>query len=297
MLLVCLADRSGKFSGMTGSVRTLLQLAVALSISSSCSRPGDTVIPVDAGIERVVVAGSTALLPLVTEAANRFMHQHKNIAVLVEAGGSRAGLDRLIKGSATIAASDIFAPDNTVPALEDHPIAVAGFAAMANRGKYNAHVESLTFEQLKGIFSGKVKDWAEVGGLRQSIVLVNRGKNSGTRAAFGRIVLGGDEFGPGLEMDSSALVLTTLEQTRGAISYVALSYARDTLKVFAVGGILATNENVANGTYPIWSYEHLYTRGPATGAAKAFIDFIQTPQVQTELVPKNGLTSINVKRE
>jgi phosphate transport system substrate-binding protein len=173
---------------------------------------------------------------------------------------------------------------------------MSGFAAMANRGVFNESVESLSVDQLNSIFRGQTKDWSEVGGKHQAITVINRSKGSGTRVAFGQAVLGSDDFAPGPEQESSALVLTSLEQTTGAISYLALAYGRASVKVFAVNGVAATNENVVNGHYPIWSYEHLYTLGPARGTKKLFIDYLLSRPIQTELVERNGFASIGVNR-
>jgi phosphate transport system substrate-binding protein len=244
----------------------------------------------------MTVAGSTAMLPLVTEAANRFMRTHPHVAVVVEPGGSGAGIKRTLKGEVAMGMSDVFAEASDAAQLEDHKVALTGFAAMANRGTFNENVNSVSMEQLRGVFTGRLKNWAELGGRQQPIIVINRKKGSGTRTTFGRIVLDGDDFVAGPEEDSSAQVLTLLEQTPGAISYLGLAYQRDSVKPLAISNIAATNDNVANGTYPIWSYEHLYTRGPPQGASKEFIAFILSTEVQSELLPKNGFTPIATAR-
>jgi phosphate transport system substrate-binding protein len=169
---------------------------------------------------------------------------------------------------------------------------MAGFAAMAHRGPYDEHIDSLSMASLKGIFTGEIRNWSEVGGTDQSIVVINRGKESGTRITFGSVVLGSDHFIPGREEESSGLVQSVLEQTPGAISYLALTYRRSTLKCFSVDGVAPSPENIASGTYPIWSYEHMYTLGPPRGPAKAFVDFVLSPDIQRDVVGANGLVPI-----
>jgi phosphate transport system substrate-binding protein len=143
--------------------------------------------------------------------------------------------------------------------------------------------------QLRGIFSGQIRDWSEVGGQKQPIVTVVRPKGSGTRASFGSIVLGGDHFAADAkEQESSALVQTMLLQTAGAISHLSLSYSHPDLKTFAVDGVAPTPQTVEDGAYAIWSYEHMYTRGPASGATRAFIDFVLSPEVQNEILLRDG---------
>jgi len=260
----------------------------------SCNKHGLAPDRHDGGVERVIVAGSAAMLPLLTDAANDFMRSHPRIAVEVQGGGSYSGVTRTRQGEVTIGASDVCASSSIDFQLEDHKVAMSGFAAMANRGIFNEQVQSLSLEQLKNIFAGRTKDWFDVGGRHQHITVINRRKGSGTRVTFGQAVLGSDDFVAGPEQDSSALVLTSLEQTEGAISYLALAYRRESLKVFAVAGVAATNTNVASGSYPIWSYEHLYTLGPAAGAAKAFIDYLLSSEVQTNIIQKNGFVSVPI---
>ncbi len=245
-----------------------------------------------APVARVVIAGSTALLPLVTDGANQFMSRRRNVAVEVEAGGSLTGIARVLDGSAAIGMSDVAAPPADAPRLQDSIIATVGIAAMAHQGTYNQNLRSLTLTQLRNIFNGTLRDWSELGGKSQPIVVINRKPSSGTRAAFRDLVMAGDEFVAGEQQDSSSLVVTLLEQTPGAISYVAISYLRENVKTFAVNQISASVENVATGRYPLVIHEHLFTQKPPRPEAKAFIDYMQSEEVQHTLVSKNGFVPV-----
>ena len=266
----------------------------AMALLVACTRPGPADLVTDADTVAILkVAGSSAVLPFAAEAANSFMRTHPGSAIQVEAGGSRQGLAKVAAGAIAIGTSDVFATGELASQLEDHKIAVVGFAAMANRGPFNASIASLTRGQLRGIFSGEIRDWSEVGGNTQPITIINRAKNSGTRAAFGSIVLGGDTFAAGSEeQESSALVQTMLLQKVGAISYLALSYLHADLKTFAVDGVEPTRENIERDIYPIWSYEHMYTRGPAFGEARMFIDYAMSPAMQNGVLERGGFIPI-----
>src|SRR4029078_8265631 len=104
----------------------------------------------------------------------------------------------------------------------------------------------------------------------QRIVVINRASGSGTRAVFGHAVLGGDKFTESQTEDNSGALVAKLKQTKGAISYLPLSFKDDSLATFALktASVTAepTTENIVAGTYPIWGYEHMYTKGEATGA-------------------------------
>ena len=71
-------------------------------------------------------------------------------------------------------------------------------------------------------------------------------------------------------------MIQTIADNEGAIGYVALSYLGKSDKVapIAIGGVAPTLENTYNGTYPVWGYEHMYTKGEAKDAAKAYLDFV-----------------------
>ncbi|MEI8254647.1 MAG: phosphate ABC transporter substrate-binding protein [Deltaproteobacteria bacterium] len=278
-------------SAMLGAV-SACNRADTPSAEPSIVEPGATASPV-----RITIAGSSALVPLVTEAANRYMRAHIDVTIQVRAGGSRQGLAQVASGAVTIGNSDVFATGAQAAQLEDHRVAVVGFAAMAHRGSFNQTVTSLTQDQMRGVFGGQVRNWSQLGGVDQAITVINRARSSGTRAVFGSIVLGGDSFLEGTEeQDSSGPLRSMLLEQVGAISYLALSYRSESLAVMAYNGVEPTPENIAAGTYPIWSYEHMYTRGPATADVRAFLDFVASPEFQDDAVARLGFVPVGRMR-
>jgi phosphate transport system substrate-binding protein len=239
--------------------------------------------------QTVRASGSSALQPLVNAAKEKFEADHRSISVEVSAGGSKKGLADVASGAVHIGNSDIFAPPDLRKELVDHRIAVTGFAAMANKGPFNEKIPALTLEQLAKIFSGTLKDWKDVGGAPQPIVVINRAAGSGTRTVFGNAVLGADRFVEGQTEDNSGALVAKLKQTKGAVSYLALSFKDDALVTIAVktekGVVHASAETIAAGSYPIWSYEHMYTKGPPAGATKEFLDYVLSPDFQTKVIP------------
>ena len=72
-----------------------------------------------------------------------------------------------------------------------------------------------------------------------------------------------------------------MKANEGAISYVSLSYmnnqeAKDILDVVNIDGVSSGKANICDGSYPFWSYGHMYTKGEATSPAKEFIEFISS---------------------
>jgi phosphate transport system substrate-binding protein len=232
----------------------------------------------------VRASGSSALQPLVNAAKEKFETTHAGASIEVSAGGSKKGLADVAAGAVQIGNSDIFAPEDLKAKLVDHKVAVVGFAAMANKGPFDEKIAALSMDQLSKIFQGQIKNWSEVGGQSQPIVVINRAPSSGTRAIFGSIVLGGDKFVESQTEDNSGALVTKLKQTKGAISYLALSFKDAELVTLGlkVDGktIDSSDDNIKSGDYPIWSYEHMYTNGEATGLAQTFLTYMLAPDFQ-----------------
>jgi phosphate transport system substrate-binding protein len=153
-------------------------------------------------------------------------------------------------------------------------------------------VKNLTRKQIQDIFSGKLENWKQVGGPDQRIVLVNRTHGSGTRVVFERTLLapavGSDT---GLTEDATGAAVAVVKQTPGAISYAAFSGThRGGVNEVSIDGVAPTDANVITGKYPFWSYEHMFTAGPAAGEAKKFIDFISS---NGELIHRNGFIKVS----
>lgn len=250
--------------------------------------------------EPVTAVGSTALQPLVEQAAKDFMAKNQGVQIQVQGGGSGTGLSQVASGAATIGNSDIFAEEKQgIPAneLKDHKVAVVGMAAAVSP---QVTVDNLSKQQLIDIFTGKITNWKEVGGPDLKVTLVNRPKSSGTRATFHKFALDGKEEAEGITEDSSGTVRKIIAETPGAIGYLALSYINDTVKPLKLDGVEANAENIATNKYPVWAYEHMYTKGEPTGNAKAFLDYILSEETQQKTVKDLGflpITDMKVERD
>lgn len=214
----------------------------------------------------VTASGSSALLPLVQAAAEAFMKINLNTSITVNGGGSGTGLKQVADGSVDIGNSDVTAEEKldagVAKDLVDHKVATVTMAPVVNE---ELGVTNLTTEQLIDIFTGKTTNWSEVGGPDEDILLVTRPSSSGTRALFKQWALNGEEeaSNEALETDDSGTLVQTISDNVGAIGYVALSYLvnNDAIQSIAIDGVEPTLENTYNGTYKVWGYEHMYTKG------------------------------------
>ncbi|CAH1854070.1 phosphate ABC transporter substrate-binding protein PstS family protein [Convivina intestini] len=241
----------------------------------------------------ITAVGSTALQPLVEAAGEDYARENAGVFVNVQGGGTGTGLSQVAQGAVDLGNSDLFAAEKKgikAQDLVDHQVAVVGITPILNKG---LNIHDLTSKQLQDIFTGKVTNWKELNGPDQEIVVINRAAGSGTRAAFEKWGLDGAKSLEAQEQDSSGMVRSIVASTPGAISYVAFAYGNSSVTSPAVNGVAAKDENVKNGTYPIWSYEHIYTKGKPNQAVQGFLDYLMSHQVQSKLVPKLGYISIH----
>ncbi len=237
----------------------------------------------------ILVAGSTALLPLVKQAAQDYQTKFPDINVSVSGGGSRVGITQAAQKGVDIGDSDILAPGE--PTLVDHKVAVAPFAIVANPA---VGVKNLTTAQVRDIFSGRTTNWKDVGGIDQEITIINRPRSSGTRAVFVERVLGGAQPMEAGTQDSSGTVASMVAQVPGAVSYVSTNYARaagDT--ALSIDGLAPSDANVIAGKYKFWSYEHMFTNGPPNNDVAAFIAYVQNDK---EALAKLGFIPVSAMK-
>ena len=230
----------------------------------------------------ITAAGSSALKPLADDAADSFLNDHPDVSITIDAGGSGEGLKQVSEGTVDIGNSDVAAEDKldetAAKELVDHQVCVVTMAPIVNKDVAEAGVKSLTKEQLISIFTGKTTNWKDVGGPDEDIVLVTRPESSGTRATFQKYALDGNEeaSNTSMETDDSGVLLTNVKSTNGAIGYVALSYLTGDagVETVAIDDVEPTLENIYSGKYPVWTFEHMYTKGEPNEVTKAFLDYI-----------------------
>ena len=246
--------------------------------------------------KQVTAVGSTALQPLAAQAADEFGNNHPGVTVNVQGGGSGAGLSQVGKGNVTIGNSDIFAEQKDgieSNKLKDHKVAVVGITPVVNA---DIKVSSLTMDQLRDIFAGKITNWQEVGGQNKKISLINRAQGSGTRFTFEKEVMDDQETKTSQEQDDNGAVQKIVSKTPGAISYLAFSYTAGdqakNLKPIAIDKVRPTEKNVKNNKWSIWAYEHMYTTKKPDKNTTKFIKFVKSKDMKST-VKKLGYIPVN----
>lgn len=239
--------------------------------------------------QKVTADGSSALQPLVKQAAAEFDLANGTQST-INPGGSGKGLKDVSAGAVQIGMSDVFASAKLsatdAAALTDHQVGAVVFTLVVNND-LQGKVSNLTTKQIQDIFSGNVTNWSQIGGPSEAVTVINRPTTSGTRSTFDKYVLQGvtESAGTTLTEDNTGAVAQAVSQTPGSIGYVSIGFAASSqystqVSPICIDGAKAIAADVNSGKYNFWGIEHAYTKGAATGAVKALLQYLESSQVQ-----------------
>ena len=295
------------FLGLAGGLAAFAGLGLAgcgqAPAAGSAAGSGDAAAALSGTIN---CGGATSFQPLIEAVAEEFYNENPDVVIAISGGGSGDGISGIVDGSLQIGRSDVFAEEKVddesqLEGLVDNQVCIVGMGPIVNA---SVDIDDITTEQLKGIFTGAITDWSEVGGTAGTIQVIQREAGSGTRATFENAVLAGetapDSFRPVAEVDSSGTVVEQVAATEGSISYVAFNYMEnDGIKALSVDGIDPTQENVESGDFLIWAYEHMYTRSDEDEATapvtQAFIEFIMSDDFAATVVEEGFIPMADMK--
>lgn len=249
-----------------------------------------------AAYKKVIVSGSTTILPIAEQAAEGFMQANPGTLVLVSGLGSSAGIEAVSAGTADIGTSSRdLKPEEQKLGLVDTPIAYDGIAVIVSPGN---PVSGLTTEQLRKIFSGQITNWSQVGGEDRPIDVVNRDEASGTREAFKKIVMADASFDPyAAVLPGTGQVRDVVARAQGAIGYISAGFVAPRftnvqVKALKVDGVAPDEKTIASGAYPIGRKLHFFTKGEPTGVTKEFVDYVLSDEVQKGVVVDAGFIPV-----
>jgi len=138
---------------------------------------------------KITIAGSTSVQPVAEKLAKAYMEKHPNVKITVQGGGSSVGIKSVQQGAADIGMSSKELSPEEKGNLKEFMIGKDGIVIAVNTEN---SVSDLTLDQVKGIFSGKITNWKDVGGSDATVNVITREEGSGTRKAFEEIVMGKD---------------------------------------------------------------------------------------------------------
>ena len=279
-------------TGLIAAGVLVASLGLAGCGGSSDSGSGDSG---SAASGSVVIAGSTSVQPLSEAMSEVYMEENPDVTVEVQGGGSGQGIKSIEDGIADIGSlSREVGEDEKGSISEEYVIAKDGVAVIVNA---DVNVDDLSLEQIKGIYTGEITNWSEVGGDDAEITVVSREEGSGTRGAFTEITgVTVDDVDnttkDALVQPSTGAVKETVSTTPNSIGYVSLGSLDDSVKVLTVEGVEATSENVVSGDYKIQRPFVYVVGSEVSETAQAFIDFAMSDEGQ-KIVEENDFIPVN----
>jgi phosphate transport system substrate-binding protein len=239
----------------------------------------------------ITIKGSDTMVILGQRWAETFMKKSPQTVIQVTGGGSGTGISALINGTTDICQSSRTMKPAEMEKLRDRynnpgietPVARDGLAVYLNSTN---PISELSLEQLKGIYTGRLTNWKEVGGPDARIIVYSRENSSGTYVFFKETVLGGADFTPRAQtMPGTAAVVNSVSKEKFGIGYGGAAYAK-AIKIVKVkkdagsAGIAPDKTTVLNGTYPLARPLFFYLRAKPTGDIKSFIDWVLSAEGQ-----------------
>ena len=256
-------------TGLTYLVLCVLVLPLCVSCRQAGHAQPPTVSPL-AGC--LAFAGSTTLQPLAHEIGAAYTGEYPEVILDIAAGGSVVGIEAVHDGTVDVGMASRSLERAEAEGIEQHQVAVDVIAIVVHPSN---PVEDISLERLRDVYLGRITDWIDLGGHEEPILVVVRGKNSGTRGAFDKIVLCGMEpSAPQLEPAVAASdVAALVARYPNAIGYLGFGHLKLGAKVLAVDGVIPTEETARSGLYPVVR-PLLFLTGPLTHPlAYDFIEF------------------------
>ena len=217
----------------------------------------------------ITVKGSDTLVILAQKWAEVYMAKNSGTKIQVTGGGPGTGFAALqnqstdlCNASRKIKAKEI---ETCVKAFGKRPteykVCLDGLSVYVNADN---PVKELSVEQIALIFTGKTKNWKEVGGNDAPITVYSRENSSGTYEFFKENVLKNKDFASSAQtMPGTAAVLQGVAKDKNGIGYGGAAYGAGA-KHLAVKetpnskAVEPTEENVLNASYPISRYLFIY---------------------------------------
>ena len=253
--------------------------------------------------QKLTVKGSDTVLPVSQKEAETYMKKNTSASITVIGGGSGVGIAAFLDGTTDIAMSsrkmkmtEKMKMQDAGKAYKEVTIAWDALSVIVNPAN---KVSKLTREQLEGIFTGKIKNWKEVGGDDEKIIAYSRESSSGTYEFFKEHVMNNKNYGTAvLNMPATGAIVQSVSQTKGAIGYIGFAYMEKSVKAIHVSYdkgktyIEPTIANAKSKAYPIVRPLFYYYLTKDEGRVKPVIDYILSNEGQ-KVVSEVGYITLN----
>ena len=261
-------------------MRKVLTIAAALSLTAAFLTAGGT----------VTIKGSDTLVRLGQRWAEEYMKQNADVTIQVSGGGTGTGIAALLNGATDVceASRDMKEKEYELAkskGISPHRISVAldGIAVFLHEEN---PVKELSVAQLKGIYTGSITNWKEIGGVDSRIILYGRENNSGTYAYFKEEVLDDEDYSEYTQtLPGTAAVVNAVSKDKNGIGYGGIAWAKG-VKYAAVRlkddspAVVPSAATVSSGDYPISRDLYWFFNGKPTGELKKLVNWALSEQGQ-----------------
>jgi len=228
---------------------------------------------------KLTVTGSSTIAPLAQEIAKQFELRHPHVRVDVQTGGSSRGISDTRRGLAHIGMVSRQLKTNEQD-LAAHKIAIDGVTLIVHKKN---PVTQLTDDQIRAIYTGKLSNWAAVGGTDDPITVINKAEGRSTLEVFlDYFRLKNKNIKPHIIIGDNEQAVKLVAQNPHAIAYVSIGTAEYSqqhevpIKLLAINGVVASSLNVSQGTFPLTRELNFVTHGAPNKLSTAFIQFAQS---------------------
>ncbi len=233
----------------------------------------------------VTLAGSTSVMPFTEKLAEHFMVDHPDFAIDVQGGGSTAGIQACLNDTVNIGMSSRQLK-NEERQLNQIIVCYDGISLVVS--PHNP-IGALSLKDVRDIFSGRIRNWKELGWIDRGIDAVTREEGSGTRGSFEELVMKGNEIDDGIMVqDSNGSVKEVVATDPYAIGYISLGLVDSKVKAVIIDGIAPTIDAIKLGQYKIVRPFLYVTHGEPDESGKKFINFVLSEGGQ-KVLKKEGL--------
>ncbi len=235
------------------------------------------------GAANITVKGSDTLVRLGQRWAEEYMKAHKDVVIQVSGGGTGTGIAALINGTTDVCeASRDMKPKEYDQAkqkgINPYRVAVAldGIAVFLHTTN---PVKEFSLAQLKGIYTGAITNWKEVGGPDAQIIVYSRENNSGTYAFFKEHVLNEEDFSERAQtLPGTSAVVNAVSKDKNGIGYGGVAWATDVKfagvkKNDTTAAVVPSLETITSGSYPISRELYWFFNGKPTGELQKLVNW------------------------
>lgn len=241
------------------------------------------IAPFFASAQEIKIKGSDTMYPFVKTISELFVEYYPSYTTSVEGGGSGSGIAALCDKKVELAIASRGIKDKEVKVLADkqitHTEVIVGYDALSLIVHPDNPVKQLTIDQLHDVFTGKIKNWKELGGKDVEIKVLTRDTHSGTYDFVKSKILKGDAYAAHDEyLETNEDMVKEVKSNENAIGYCGLAYLKEGIKPLLISedGVTYTKPSYHNASehlYPMSRPLYYYYDSNSEVTLSEFIDF------------------------